>query len=136
VGCWCQAVPIGSVLGDPAVGASVRERSKELAGRLLNRCMLSASFAWKPGKLCEDVLTRGPIVASTSVREFGLPTVGNVVVFGNVGKIVDNVVGVPGVEHDDAPAQTSEKMRREDVGMHRKPSEGQSTTSEKNLRKG
>ena len=124
-------------MGMPAGGVPVRRQCEEPAGRLLValRALGSTSFAFKPGKLSGGLLTTCPAPSKTTKflfvlgLAFFLPAVDvSVVVGGSVGEFV--------VVREVVSAETEARVCRVDAGMHRSPSDGQSTTREKNFRKG
>ena len=131
-------------MDNSAIERSVGKRGGELAGRLLDAlCTLDpTTFAFLPGKLSGDLLPPNPTPSKTECNSFvtgvgfSLPTVGNGVVVGNGVEEVENGVEKLVAEHDDESTQTGCMGRRGGVGMHLKPSEGQSTINEKNFKNG
>jgi hypothetical protein len=124
-------------MGESVGDAPVKERCKELAGRLLGALLTGdpTLFAFKPGKSCGGLHTTSPASSMLGLA-IRLPTVGNVVVVENAVGKVENAVVVFVVVQVDVPVSTEIELHRVVVDMHRKPSKGQSTTREKNFRKG
>ena len=144
VGSRCCTVAGGGVMDNSALERSAGKRGREPAGRLLGAlCTLNSTlFAFIPGKLCGDVLSPNLTPSETTcnsavpVRGFCLPTVGNVVVVGNGAGDVENDVAEFVAEHVVDSAQTELGGRQGSAGMHRRPSELQSTINEKNFKNG
>lgn len=142
VGGGCRTGDVGCVMEVPVVGAPVRSRCKKPAGFLPRAPHAKGSALFSvPGKSCGSILGRGApsitvLLAAVHLLSFCLPTVRHGVVVGHGVDRVEHGVEKLGDVLVVTPAQTVFEVCREDVGMHRNPSEGQSTTKAKYLRNG